>query len=838
MLKSNLENHYQELFKQLNNQPIEEEVIELLKEKNFYNKDNWLKGLILCELALDSNSVNEEIKKLYLSLYDDNSNQRFSTSLSDIDYRFWFEKVEEVNDKFLKQQFLRAYHKRGYIIHTARRPYRSIEKAKEYILQGIKLGDPACMATHGYNLYFAMRGEKEDKEQGLHLLHKSKELGYTNADNLLLNVTFYTEQDNAKILSDIEEFNNSREVESERAYHLLGEFYLYKEENLEKAKEILEEGIKNNCAISKYLLGINIINERIKGYQTSEGIEFLEKAYEDGVIYAANWLARYYNYSPDENKSIQKSIHWHEKANLYYFDDSTFQLALIYLYEDSVKDFEKGNFYLDLAIKEGNASAMSEKAYQLLNQEVPNIEEARNLLDKSIELGDSFAPYILGQMYENGVLEPDYYEAFKWYQLAAERNSIYGIELVGHYYRVGVTKTEEADPAKAIEYFNKAIEMGSNYAKMELAICYEEGIGVEKDIQKAYELYNSAAENGYSHAYNKIGYYEEDGLLGEKNYTKAFQAYQKSAESGNLEGIYNLGRAYKYGIGVPENPEFALDNFKKAAEHNYGDACIELALSYEGEYGGLEFDAEKIMDYMLKAAEQGYSFAQYKMGYYYYYGLVEKNFEKALEWLNKSYERGYPYAALLLGDYYLYNDAGLENPQDDKAFEYYKNAEEKGLVSEGLGVCYEYGVGTEENLKEAFKYYTLGAEAGFTSAKYRLGISYKFGIGTDENQVEAFTWLSKAAEEGNLYAEFYTAMMLLDGEGTNQDLEQGIIRLTKTAESEYAEAQFELGNCYLMGKGVAEDETKAMMWYQKASDNGHEKASKIVGKRKRRWKLF
>ena len=60
MLKSNLENHYQELFKQLNNQPIEEEVIELLKEKNFYNKDNWLKGLILCELALDSNSVTKK----------------------------------------------------------------------------------------------------------------------------------------------------------------------------------------------------------------------------------------------------------------------------------------------------------------------------------------------------------------------------------------------------------------------------------------------------------------------------------------------------------------------------------------------------------------------------------------------------------------------------------------------------------------------------------------------------------------------------------------------------------------------------------------------------------
>lgn len=839
MSQSLLQIQYQDLYNHLNDQLLNEEVTAVINKKNFFDKHNWLKGLVICEKALNLDKVTEGIKQLYLNLYDKNTNLYFSSSLNEVDYDFWFKKSEEINDHFLKQNFSRAYAERDYMLETARRPYRNREKEKEYLLKGIEIGDSACMAIYGYNLYFGMRKEKEDKEKGLQWILKSKELGYERAEKFLLNITFYTEKDTTKILSAIEEFNNSQKEESEKVYHLLGEFYLYKEENLQKAKEALEEGIKNNCPFSKYLMGITILNGRISDYNKSKGIELLEEAYDYGIIYAANWLGRYYSYTQDENKSIEKSIFWHEKALSYYFEDSTIELARIYLYDETVKDEQKGTNYLNLAESEGSARAISEKANIILSEEQPDIEKAKELLEKASELGDSYASYRLGLLYERGSFgEPDYYKAFELYKLATDRGYIYGIELVGHYYRVGISKVEEADPEKAITYLNMAIEGGSDYAKVELALCYESGFGVEKDYQKAYDLFKAAAENGYTYAYNKIGYYEEDGILGEKNLEKAFDAFQKAAQGDYLEGVYNVGRSYKYAIGVVENPELAIENYQKAAEYSYGDALIELALSYEAEYGGLEFDAQKAMDYMKRAADQGYYFAQYKVGYYYYYGLTEKNFEKALEWLHRSYERGYPYAGILLGDYYLYNEGELEQPEYDKAFQYYKTAEENGVVSEGLGVCYEYAIGTEENYFEAFKYYKMGAETGYTLAKYRLGMAYKFGVGTGEDQVEAYRWLSEAANEGNFMAKYNVAMMLLEGEGTTQNLEEGINILIEVAEEGHVDAQFELGNCYLMGKGVTEDEANAMMWYQKAAENGHEQASKIVGKRKRKWKLF
>lgn len=818
-----LEVEYQELFSWLSEKNIEEEARELLKQGDFFNKNNWLKGLVLCDLALINNTLTETIKKLYLQLYKKHRNLYFSSGLEEKEYKFWFTKTEEINDKFINQKFTRAYAERNFMLETARRPYRNKEKEQEFLLTGIELGDAACMAIYGYNLCFSMTDEKEKKEEGLKWMQKSRELGCEGVENYYLSVLYYTEIDTARILAAVEEFNNSRKDESEKAYHLLADFYLYKEKNLEKAEEALLTGIKHHNFYCIYILGISIVNNIFLGYEETDGIKFLEEAYKYGVIQAAAYLGQYYCYAPGENRSIEKSISWHEKAKLYYFEDSLVELALIYLREESVRDPEKGKIYLDWALQEGSIRAMIEKAELLLNQKIPDIKEACKLLEKSVESGDSYAPYRLGQLYENGESgkEPDYYKAFELYKLSAERGYIHAIELVGHYYRTGLTKAEEADPGKAIEYLYRAIEKGSEYARVELAICYESGFGFEKNLQKAYDLFRTAAENGYVCAYNKVGYYEEDGVIGEKNQEKAFQAFQKAAQGENAEGIYNVARCYQYAIGVSENPKQAIENYKKATAYNYGHAYIKMALAYETKYGGLSFDRYKIMDYMMKAAEQGYSYAQYKVGHYYYYGLIKRDFEKAFAWLYKSYEQGNAYAALLLGDYYLYNERRQRNPEYEKAFQYYKAAEQQGIISEGLGICYEYGIGTRKNPREAVKYYQIGAEAGYTEAKYQLGIAYRDGRGTETNMAEAFRWLSEAAAEGHAHAGYFSAMMLLNGDGIAQNLEQGIAQLMKVAEIGHADAQYELGNCYFLGKGVPEDEVKAMMWYQRSFKNGH-----------------
>lgn len=46
-------------------------------------------------------------------------------------------------------------------------------------------------------------------------------------------------------------------------------------------------------------------------------------------------------------------------------------------------------------------------------------------------------------------------------------------------------------------------------------------------------------------------------------------------------------------------------------------------------------------------------------------------------------------------------------------------------------------------------------------------------------------------------------------------------------------AQFELGNAYLTGNGVEENDDIAMEWFEKAAENGNEKALKITGRRRK-----
>jgi uncharacterized protein len=44
-----------------------------------------------------------------------------------------------------------------------------------------------------------------------------------------------------------------------------------------------------------------------------------------------------------------------------------------------------------------------------------------------------------------------------------------------------------------IEQYQKAADQGDANAQYNLALCYEDGIGVEKDDKKAVELYQKAA---------------------------------------------------------------------------------------------------------------------------------------------------------------------------------------------------------------------------------------------------------------------------------------------------------------------------------------------------------
>jgi len=823
---------YQQLLsdKKQNVSTLSESAVSIISQLN--TPDKWFEAMAICEAVLDTGKLDENLLKLRKEMFFQGKELHASVNLSDDDYSQWLNQVVAFNKKLADAGVTEAWAELASLYDNARYPHRDYKKAEEYMLKGVEIEDALALGLHGYHLFYGVGFAKVDKKEGMKLMLKSKALGFDRAEVYLLSAEFEDNANPEDYEARIKEYL-SRATPENQIWYLLGDLYHDKFNDLNKAIEAYNKGIEvSDSPYCKYKMALAILNDETEGDKDAS-IEWMKEAFEWNMSYAGNFLGQFYYYNK-EYYDVDSAIEWYEKAIAYYNAGAMFNLSLIYVYNEDYKDVAKGIKYLDMAIDQDFYRAMNEKAYLLLESDdvERNIPLAKELLEKAYEAGESYAAYRLGLGYQNAEFseEKDYETAFKYYNVGAERGHLYAIEMLGRYLRTGVVG--EPNPEKAVEYYNKAIEMDSNYARVELALCYEDGTGVEQDDNKAFELYKIAAENEYTFAHVKLGYYYLNGVVGEPDLDKAFEHFSIAAEQGHADALYNVGRMYKYEIGRPENPELALDFFRKAAEEGDEDASIELGQAYECEYGGLEFDPQKAMEYMNYAAENGHPYAQYKMGCYHYYGMIEENIEKGLEYLNKGYEGGSPLAALTLGDHHLYS--GAEDVDYNDAFQYYKNAEEKDYISEGIGLCYLYGIGVDKNDSEAFKYFTIAADRGYTAAKYRLGLCYKYENGTTKNLAEAYKWLLEAAQEENRNAEYEVGMLLLEGEGVAMDAEKGIEWLSKAAENEQDDAQFELGNCYLVGKGVNEDEVQAMYWYQKAAENGNEQAQKIIGKRNRK----
>lgn len=837
--KSTFKTHYNNLKNNtLNNTDYRKYRLNDLTILNDYsNTDDWVEALAICDICIHENTFIEEANNLYTLINRKYWRDHSSTHLSDKDYNDWFNINVTIANQYIKYGNYDTLYWLAYTYFNARRKQRDIKKYIELIKKGIELDNSICILDYAYRLYNGLEGFIEiDKKKGKELILDTKKLGHK-----AIAYRFYIDiNDNIEpsiLIPEIQKYIDSLDDESDKPYHLLGLCYL-KENNIENATESFEKGIEAGVQNAKYVLAQNILRQKITNYTKEQGIALLKEAYSYGLHQASTELGLYYYYANDENSSAEEGLTWLEKGTSYCVPQATYELAYIYLYNTIYKNITKGLKYLEYAMEDGLAIAYTEKAFLLLDTDIldEDIDEAERLLNIADAKGDGLAPYKIGLCYQNAIFgsSQDYEKAFECFERGASRDHIYSLEMAGHYCRLGYGGDSDDVKQKTISYLMRAIEKNSNYAIVELAYCYEMGWGVDRNFKKGFELLQQAANNNYPFANFRMAMYLEEGWIGEPDTSSAFEQYKIAAEAGLPEALYNIGRFYKYAVGdIPENPELAIEYLQKAAESKVPGALVDLALSYEEGYGSLEEDEEKSLQYMTEAAEQDYPYAQYKLGIYYFYGLIDEDLERAKYWFERSANLGYPYASLMLGDFYMYNAEEKEEPEYGKAFQYYQQAANSEVISEGLGICYEFGWGVEENESEAFKYYTLGAEKNVTAAKYRLGRCYKYGIGTSIDKTEAYRWFSDADQNGNIYATYETAMLLLSGEGVSLNESEGASMLLRAAENEYHIAQYELGNCYLIGKGVPEDQVQAMIWYQKAADNGNEDAQKITGKRER-----
>ena len=140
--------------------------------------------------------------------------------------------------------------------------------------------------------------------------------------------------------------------------------------------------------------------------------------------------------------------------------------------------------------------------------------------------------------------------------------------------QMGRKRRNEGDYGKALEYFNKAAELGDAEAHACLANLYSEGDGVEKDDEKAVYHMEQGAIGGHHHARYLLACYEDEN----GNFERAAKHLIINANLGCNESLQWIKDLFIQGIVSKDEYAAALRGYQaavnetKSPERDEGDA--------------------------------------------------------------------------------------------------------------------------------------------------------------------------------------------------------------------------------------------------------------------------
>lgn len=155
---------------------------------------------------------------------------------------------------------------------------------------------------------------------------------------------------------------------------------------------------------------------------------------------------------------------------------------------------------------------------------------------------------------------------------------------------------------------------------------------------------------------------------------------------------------------------------------------------------------------------------------------------EAVRWLELSADQGYEYAQYRLGKLYL---AGTEVEQNvayglQRAWQ--AEQQNNDCAQYLLGKFFFRGEHTEKNLAEAERLLMASALQKNSQAQYLLARLYLCEDGIPKDAEKALHWLNESAAQKNQYAQYQLGKILLFGKEVKRDTEAGIELLTAAAE--------------------------------------------------------
>ena len=266
------------------------------------------------------------------------------------------------------------------------------------------------------------------------------------------------------------------------------------------------------------------------------------------------------------------------------------------------------------------------------------------------------------------------------------------------------------------------------------------------------------------------------------------------------KALYEKGFDYEYGITKTVDRTLADKFLKEAADLGHADALFFLGMNAV-ESGDLE-QARAYADSAIALGNMAGKYILAEISEQEYLGDSEELYKAGFKALKEKVEQG---------------DL------------HYSNV---------LGYAYRFGIGTEENIKQAIKVFTPSAEQGNAMSLGHLSEIYleqdkiekakplmlkaaeknndmaQYNLAYniyETGSEESLYWLNKAAENNNLQAIMYLAIYYQD-----KDIKKAIYYYQKGAELNNSRAMLELSYLYENGEGVEKDDKKAVELLEEA----------------------
>uniref|UniRef100_A0A6B2E7Q5 Putative extracellular protein sel-1 n=1 Tax=Phlebotomus kandelakii TaxID=1109342 RepID=A0A6B2E7Q5_9DIPT len=409
-------------------------------------------------------------------------------------------------------------------------------------------------------------------------------------------------------------------------------------------------------------------------------------------------------------------------------DNTWAQMALGYRYWAGVSvtsSCEKAlDFYRRVATKVASEVTFSGGAathrIRLLD-EVENSGMSSGILDNDLieyyqllaDKGDVQAQVGLGQLhYQGGRGIPlDHNKALQYFSQGALAGNAIAMAYLGKIYLEG-SDNIKADNVTALKYFKKAAELGNPVGQSGLGIMYLQGKGVPKDTAKALTYFTQAADQGWVDGHLQLGNMYFSGIGVKRDFKMAYKYFNLASQSGHVLAYYNLGQMHAIGLGMIRSCPTAVELFKNVAER--GKWGENLMLAHQ-DYKAYKHMAA-FMQYALMA-ELGYEVAQSNAAFLLDKGEVglfkdhAEELVRALQYWGRAAAQGYSAAQVKLGDYHYY---GLGTGVDyETAAAYYRMASDQQHNAQAmfnLGYMHEQGLGMKRDWHLAKRCYDLAAE--------------------------------------------------------------------------------------------------------------------------------